>query len=205
MSAARRTSSSIASDFARPGRTRRRRHRDAHRARRDPRQQLKGYAPYGNGSGDVKKAMAEMKLSKYDTNKDGLCDASVCKTIFHRARRQSPAGDGARHGSELQEDRDHAQDAHPQGSVHAAPDPAAEPRALVAARVRGARTTPTRRRSTVRSSTAAASSRGTNQLLAARHHARDRQEGRRQGQHHRRSERERGPRTSALRRWARRA
>ena len=43
---------------------------------------LKGYAPYGNGSGDVKKAMAEMKLSKYDKNKDGLCDASVCKNIF---------------------------------------------------------------------------------------------------------------------------
>jgi len=43
---------------------------------------LKGYAPYGDGSGDVKKAMAEMKLSKYDTDKDGLCDAAVCKNIF---------------------------------------------------------------------------------------------------------------------------
>jgi peptide/nickel transport system substrate-binding protein len=43
---------------------------------------LKGYAPYGDGSGDVKKAMAEMKLSKYDTNKDGLCDAGACKNIY---------------------------------------------------------------------------------------------------------------------------
>jgi peptide/nickel transport system substrate-binding protein len=43
---------------------------------------LKGYAPYGNGSGDVNKAKAEMKLSKYDKNKDGLCDASACKNIF---------------------------------------------------------------------------------------------------------------------------
>ena len=23
-----------------------------------------------------------MKLSKYDTNKDGICDASACKNIF---------------------------------------------------------------------------------------------------------------------------
>jgi peptide/nickel transport system substrate-binding protein len=43
---------------------------------------LKGYAPYGNGQGDLAKAKAEMKLSKYDKNHDGICDASACKSIF---------------------------------------------------------------------------------------------------------------------------
>jgi peptide/nickel transport system substrate-binding protein len=43
---------------------------------------LKGYAPYGNGTGDLAKAKAEMKLSKYDSNHDGICDASACKSIF---------------------------------------------------------------------------------------------------------------------------
>jgi peptide/nickel transport system substrate-binding protein len=43
---------------------------------------LKGYAPYGNGKGDLAKAKAEMKKSKYDSNHDGICDASACKSIF---------------------------------------------------------------------------------------------------------------------------
>lgn len=44
---------------------------------------LKGYAPYGaSGKGDLAKAKAEMKLSKYDANKDGLCDAKVCQNLF---------------------------------------------------------------------------------------------------------------------------
>ena len=43
---------------------------------------LKGYAPYGNGKGDLAKAKAEMKLSKYDKNHDGICDASACKNIL---------------------------------------------------------------------------------------------------------------------------
>jgi peptide/nickel transport system substrate-binding protein len=43
---------------------------------------LKGYAPYGNGRGDLAKAKAEMKQSKYDANKDGVCDAKACKSIF---------------------------------------------------------------------------------------------------------------------------
>ena len=42
---------------------------------------LKGYAPYGTGKGDLAKAKAEMKLSKYDTNKDGICDAKACKVF----------------------------------------------------------------------------------------------------------------------------
>ena len=43
---------------------------------------LKGYAPYGTGKGDVAKAKAEVKLSKYDSNHDGICDAKACKNIF---------------------------------------------------------------------------------------------------------------------------
>jgi peptide/nickel transport system substrate-binding protein len=43
---------------------------------------LKGYAPYGSGKGDLAKAKAEMKLSKYDKNHDGICDASACKNLL---------------------------------------------------------------------------------------------------------------------------
>jgi peptide/nickel transport system substrate-binding protein len=44
---------------------------------------LKSYNPYAtpNDAGDVEKAKAEMKQSQYDTNKDGLCDASECKNV----------------------------------------------------------------------------------------------------------------------------
>ncbi len=41
----------------------------------------KGYAPYGVG-GNLAKAKAEIKLSKYDTNHDGICDAKACKNVF---------------------------------------------------------------------------------------------------------------------------
>jgi peptide/nickel transport system substrate-binding protein len=43
---------------------------------------LKGYAPYGSGKGDLAKAKAEMKLSKYDKNHDGICDASACRNLL---------------------------------------------------------------------------------------------------------------------------
>jgi peptide/nickel transport system substrate-binding protein len=43
---------------------------------------LKGYAPYGNGQGNLAKAKAEMKLSKYDKNHDGICDASACRNLL---------------------------------------------------------------------------------------------------------------------------
>jgi len=43
---------------------------------------LKGYAPYGDGKGNLAKAKAEMKQSKYDSNHDGICDAKACKSIF---------------------------------------------------------------------------------------------------------------------------
>jgi peptide/nickel transport system substrate-binding protein len=42
-----------------------------------------GYDPYATpgNAGSLAKAQAEMKLSKYDTNHDGMCDASVCKDL----------------------------------------------------------------------------------------------------------------------------
>jgi peptide/nickel transport system substrate-binding protein len=45
---------------------------------------LKDYVPYGNpdGSPDAAKAKAEMAQSKYDTNKDGVCDADACKNVL---------------------------------------------------------------------------------------------------------------------------
>ena len=45
---------------------------------------LKDYDPYAtpNSAGDISKAMAEMALSKYDSNHDGVCDAAVCQNIL---------------------------------------------------------------------------------------------------------------------------
>jgi peptide/nickel transport system substrate-binding protein len=44
---------------------------------------LKGYAPYGAyGRGDAGKARAEMKLSRYDADHDGVCDAKGCSNVF---------------------------------------------------------------------------------------------------------------------------
>ncbi len=42
------------------------------------------YDPYAspNGQGDVTKAKAEMALSKYDSNKDGVCDAPECDGVL---------------------------------------------------------------------------------------------------------------------------
>ena len=45
---------------------------------------LKDYVPYGSADGapDPAKAKAEMAQSKYDTNKDGVCDADACKNVL---------------------------------------------------------------------------------------------------------------------------
>jgi peptide/nickel transport system substrate-binding protein len=47
---------------------------------------LKNFDPYNvtetGGKGDLAKAKAEVKLSKYDKNHDGVCDATACKNIF---------------------------------------------------------------------------------------------------------------------------
>ncbi len=44
-------------------------------------------APY---AGDVEAAKAEMKLSAYDTDKDGLCDAPACANVLHINRNFAP-------------------------------------------------------------------------------------------------------------------
>ena len=46
--------------------------------------QLKGFDPYAtpNEAGSLTKAKDEMKQSKYDTNGDGICDASECKNVL---------------------------------------------------------------------------------------------------------------------------
>jgi peptide/nickel transport system substrate-binding protein len=52
------------------------------------------YASPGH-NGDVAKAKEEMKKSKYDTNKDGLCDAAVCRNVSHTTRATPPYPDMA--------------------------------------------------------------------------------------------------------------
>jgi len=50
------------------------------------------FDPYGSPdhTGDVAKAMAEMKQSKYDTNKDGKCDAPACRGLVMVNRNVAP-------------------------------------------------------------------------------------------------------------------
>jgi peptide/nickel transport system substrate-binding protein len=45
---------------------------------------LADYDPYAtpNSAGDIGKAKSEIAQSKYDTNHDGVCDASVCKGVL---------------------------------------------------------------------------------------------------------------------------
>ncbi|HVF52810.1 MAG TPA: ABC transporter substrate-binding protein [Actinomycetota bacterium] len=54
--------------------------------------ELDDYDPYPseNFAGDVDAAKEHMKLSKYDTDKDGLCDAPECKGVLHYTRNVSP-------------------------------------------------------------------------------------------------------------------
>jgi peptide/nickel transport system substrate-binding protein len=48
---------------------------------------LADYRPYGTDgdAGDVEKAKEEMRQSRYDTDKDGICDAPECKDVLHIA------------------------------------------------------------------------------------------------------------------------
>ena len=50
------------------------------------------YTPYQKApfAGDVEAAKAEMKQSKYDTNQDGICDASACKGVINVNRNFAP-------------------------------------------------------------------------------------------------------------------
>jgi len=53
---------------------------------------LNDYDPYAtpNNAGDVEAAKAEMRQSKYDSDQDGVCDASACKNILHITRNVTP-------------------------------------------------------------------------------------------------------------------
>jgi peptide/nickel transport system substrate-binding protein len=55
-------------------------------------QLTQSYDPYATPGfhGDLGKAQAEMKQSKYDTNKDGLCDAAACKNLVMINRNVTP-------------------------------------------------------------------------------------------------------------------
>ena len=87
---------------------------------------LKGYAPYGNGQGNLAKAKAEMKQSKYDTNKDGICDANACKSIFTiTGDRAVEVGFIPALEPEPEVDRPDHQGSRAQGRLHAASRPRA--------------------------------------------------------------------------------
>ena len=97
---------------------------------------LKGYAPYGAyGRGDVGNARAEMKLSRYDRNHDGVCDAKVWGRLHRRGSQSRRAGDAPHARGEPEVDRDHAEDARRQGREHAARDSEPERRLLDAPRL----------------------------------------------------------------------
>src|SRR6266496_241474 len=55
-------------------------------------QLTQSFDPYATAGfhGDLAKAQAEMKQSKYDTNKDGLCDAAACKNMVMINRNVTP-------------------------------------------------------------------------------------------------------------------
>jgi peptide/nickel transport system substrate-binding protein len=55
-------------------------------------QLTQSYDPYNTPGfhGDLAKAQAEMKQSKYDTNKDGTCDASACSNLVMINRNVTP-------------------------------------------------------------------------------------------------------------------
>jgi peptide/nickel transport system substrate-binding protein len=58
-------------------------------------QLTQSYDPYATPGfhGDLGKAQAEMKQSKYDTNKDGTCDASACSNLVMINRNVTPLTD----------------------------------------------------------------------------------------------------------------
>jgi peptide/nickel transport system substrate-binding protein len=55
---------------------------------------LPDYAPYPT-NGDLTKAKQEMKLSKYDSNQDGVCDAKACKNVVAITEDAPPFSDYA--------------------------------------------------------------------------------------------------------------
>jgi ABC-type transport system substrate-binding protein len=55
-------------------------------------EELAEYDPYASpdNAGDVEAAKAEMKLSKYDKDGDGICDDPVCNDVVHLSAAESP-------------------------------------------------------------------------------------------------------------------
>jgi peptide/nickel transport system substrate-binding protein len=58
-------------------------------------QLTQSYDPYGSTGfqGDLAKAQAEMKQSRYDSNQDGVCDAAACKNVVMVTRNVAPFTD----------------------------------------------------------------------------------------------------------------
>ncbi len=58
-------------------------------------QLTQSYDPYGSGGfrGDLAKAQAEMKQSRYDSDHDGVCDAPQCKNLVIVTRNVAPFTD----------------------------------------------------------------------------------------------------------------
>jgi peptide/nickel transport system substrate-binding protein len=58
-------------------------------------QLTQSYDPYGSGGfhGDLAKAQAEMKQSRYDANQDGACDSPQCKNVVIVNRNVAPFTD----------------------------------------------------------------------------------------------------------------
>ena len=69
------------------------RDRDPHRAQRDPaRTSSRAMRPTApTARGDLARAKAEMKLSRYDANHDGECDSEECNAHLHRSSATAPS------------------------------------------------------------------------------------------------------------------
>ena len=118
--------------------------------------ELAEYDPYATPGdhGSVAKAKAEMKGSKYDPGKTASARASACKNVLMIAdTRGVDTKHGPGHRGGRREDRHHLHGALDQRCVPDDPDPVEEHPDRRAARA-GARTTPTRSRSSHRCSTA---------------------------------------------------
>ena len=159
---------------------------------------IKNFDPYNvnktGGKGDLAAAKAEIKLSKYDTNHDGVCDAKRLQEPLHRHGRTRPGG-GVPAGprAEPEGHRHHAQGSGPEGRVHPDRRAAQEHRVLDPPGLGQGLLRPLRvLRCQLRRPHADPG--GQHQPRSRRHHGCTGQEARRQGQRVRRSEREQGPR-----------
>ena len=135
--------------------------REPHRARhavQRPARRVRAVRDAGD-HGSVAKAKAAMKGSKYDTKGDGTCSAlGVQERAAARRRARGRHEAVPVDPGERREDRDHVHRALGRGRLPGAPDDRRRTSRSPSSPA-GARTTPTRSRSSTRSSTAARSSR----------------------------------------------